>query len=228
LAGGWDKRGSLLSPPRALKNFRCVSLAAKHEGLLLSTVTAVAVSSSSSSPSSSSSLARSLVRSFVRSCPPPPGCSSSGQANTCAALHGLHLLTLRSRAHQALCFWLCASFSLFVCFLSVFFVCQFYYYFACFVSSFCVAPLCLSFFFCRLFVSVRVLSLSSSPRFSAFLLWFCDFMRFFCFCFFLVLFLRSSLMKLLLLWMMFLFPSRCLVSSSAAVRVLSAAPGMVR
>jgi hypothetical protein len=40
--------------------------------------------------------------------------------------------------------------------------------------------------------------------------------------------LRSSLMKLLLLWMMFLFPSRCLVSSSAAVRVLSAAPGMVR
>jgi hypothetical protein len=162
--------------------------------------------------------ARSLVRSFV---PFPPGCCSprSALANPVFA---------------------CASSSVFLAVCFFFIICLFSF---CFLVSVLLLFCLLSFFFlCRSSLSKLLLLLLLllpsfrfcpspfplfSPRFSAFLLWFCDFMRFFCFCFCFVLFLRSSLMKLLLLFMMFLFPSRCLVSSSAAVGVLSAAPGMV-
>ncbi len=216
-AGGraWGRRGvpSFLSSCVEELSLRL----ARGKGLrsLLTIVTAVA--------SSSSSLARSLVLAL------PPRVPLLLVKQTLVLLSTVCTCCPCVLVRIKLCVFGCVLLFhyLFVCFLSVFFLCQFYYYFACFFSSSCVAPLCLGFFFSADFSFLSESFPSLLPRFSAFLLCFCDSMRFFCFCFCLVLFLRSSLMKQLLLLMMFLFPSRCLVSSSAAVGVLSAAPGMV-
>jgi len=171
--------------------------------------------------------ARSLVCSFVRALPT-------------GFLLFFWASKRSSRSALANPVFACASSFVFLAVCFFFIICLFSF---CFLVSVLLLFCLLCFFFlCRSSLSKLLLLLLLllpsfrfcpspfplfSPRFSAFLIWFCDFMRFFCFCFCLVLFMWSSLMKLLLLLMMFLFPSRCLVSSSAAVGVLSAAPGMV-